>query len=449
MPRNGGGDYYLPPGTEAAPDTTVDSARYNVFTADVEEELNRLIDSYVAAGGDLSGLEADIAALENNKVTKAGDTMTGHLTLPASPAAANAVRKDYVDTADALKVAKDGDTMTGHLSLPTSPAAANAVRKDYVDAADTAVTNAKVAKAGDQMTGQLTTAPSQSIAYGGSVGSIEVRSTGTGDAAISFHRPGGGFACNFGLGSDHNFYFGGWSYGGATHRLWSTRDFNYTPLNKAGDTMSGAFTCSSSIFTSANFHLSSGNGLYFEGGYTVRLYWDGSNIVSSAGFFAGGIKSGSGYACKQGTAGGYSNTFNYFWTNSVMQQWVDNVNTGNVSVTSDYRAKKNVLDLPSTWDTVKALHPIKFEYNDWTPPWHIPPPPEEGQPKAPSLFMADGVERWGFLAHELQDALIMDAATGYKDTTEEIQSPNPWTVIAALTKALQEAMARIEALEAR
>ena len=63
--------------------------------------------------------------------------------------------------------------------------------------------------------------------------------------------------------------------------------------------------------------------------------------------------------------------------------------------------------------------------------------------------MADGVERWGFLAHELQDALIMDAATGYKDTTEEIQSPNPWTVIAALTKALQEAMARIEALEAR
>jgi hypothetical protein len=29
-----------------------------------------------------------------------------------------------------------------------------------------------------------------------------------------------------------------------------------------------------------------------------------------------------------------------------------------------------------------------------------------------------------------------------------IQAPNPWTVIAALTKALQEAMARIEALEA-
>jgi len=36
------------------------------------------------------------------------------------------------------KVAKAGDTMTGHLGLPTGPAATNAVRKDYVDAADAA-----------------------------------------------------------------------------------------------------------------------------------------------------------------------------------------------------------------------------------------------------------------------------------------------------------------------
>jgi hypothetical protein len=44
--------------------------------------------------------------------------------------------------------------------------------------------------------------------------------------------------------------------------------------------------------------------------------------------------------------------------------------------------------------------------------------------------------------------LIADAATGVKDDENRIQSPNPWTVIAVLTKALQEAMARIEALEA-
>jgi hypothetical protein len=50
--------------------------------------------------------------------------MTGHLTLPTGPAAANAVRKDYVDAADALKVSKAGDTMTGVLSVipPTGSA---------------------------------------------------------------------------------------------------------------------------------------------------------------------------------------------------------------------------------------------------------------------------------------------------------------------------------------
>jgi len=49
-------------------------------------------------------------------VAKAGDTMTGHLSLPTAPAAANAVRKDYVDSAVATKA-----------------------DKTYVDAADTAL----------------------------------------------------------------------------------------------------------------------------------------------------------------------------------------------------------------------------------------------------------------------------------------------------------------------
>jgi hypothetical protein len=51
----------------------------------------------------------------------AGDTMLGHLTLPTGPAAANAVRKDYVDAAvsagDALRVARAGDVMSGNLTI--------------------------------------------------------------------------------------------------------------------------------------------------------------------------------------------------------------------------------------------------------------------------------------------------------------------------------------------
>jgi hypothetical protein len=64
-------------------------------------------------------------------------TMTAGLNVVTPTAAAHATRKDYVDTADALKLPLAGGTMTGTLSLvagnPTL--AAHATRKDYVDAA--------------------------------------------------------------------------------------------------------------------------------------------------------------------------------------------------------------------------------------------------------------------------------------------------------------------------
>jgi hypothetical protein len=43
--------------------------------------------------------------------------------------------------------------------------------------------------------------------------------------------------------------------------------------------------------------------------------------------------------------------------------------------------------------------------------------------------------------------LTPSAANGLKDAPDEIQSLNLPTLLAALTRALQEAMARIEALE--
>jgi hypothetical protein len=148
---------------------------------------------------------------------------------------------------------------------------------------------------------------------------------------------------------------------------------------------------------------------------------------------------------------------------------VDATNVGTVAFTSDYRIKKDIADLPTMWDTVKALRPVKYTQAEFTPPAQL-----EANDKARSahqarvaeakaknedalpseiptepMFFADDIERWGFIAHELQDTLIQTAATGVKDSPDHVQSPNPFTVIAALTKALQEAMVRIEALEAR
>jgi microcystin-dependent protein len=69
------------------------------------------------------------------RVAKAGDTMTGPLTLPGSPSSGlHAATKAYTDAADALKVNKAGDTMTGPLTLPADPTAAlHAATKQYID----------------------------------------------------------------------------------------------------------------------------------------------------------------------------------------------------------------------------------------------------------------------------------------------------------------------------
>jgi hypothetical protein len=48
----------------------------------------------------------------------------------------------------------------------------------------------------------------------------------------------------------------------------------------------------------------------------------------------------------------------------------------------------------------------------------------------------------------LQETLTPSAASGVKDGPN-LQSPNPWTIIAALTRTVQEMQARIEALEAK
>ena len=215
--------------------------------------------------------------------------------------------------------------------------------------------------------------------------------------------------------------------------------------------------------------------IYFAGvaqGYSKYLRY-----LNSSGYFeiAGGfLRGGTGsYACRSGSNGTYTGSqFNLQYNAGPVALWIDSSNMGNISVTSDYRIKKDVIDLPGMWDTVKALRPIEYTQAEFSPPSHIvytaeqvrkarekyqqavergdadlPPKPVEGDLVKP-MFEADNIERWGFIAHELAETLVPSAVDGVKDAPNHVQSPNPCTVIAALTKALQEAMTRIEALEA-
>jgi len=215
------------------------------------------------------------------------------------------------------------------------------------------------------------------------------------------------------------------------------------------------------------FRLNTGNLALLNNAYTadVQTFFDDGTISCQGHLIAVGQVNANGFICRAGMGGGAPGyNFNYYWTGSSMQGWVDTTNVGNVSGLSDYRIKKDVIDLPGMWDTVKALRPIKYTQAEFSPPSHVKhvadelaksrKEAEEYPEIAPKevatgpMFEADDVERWGFLAHELQETLTPSASTGVKDSPDTIQAPNPWTVIATLTKALQEAMARIEALEA-
>jgi hypothetical protein len=189
------------------------------------------------------------------------------------------------------------------------------------------------------------------------------------------------------------------------------------------------------------------------------------NTVNTGNLNGTAVTASYGYQTRQGiSVGGFGAPFfNLFYSGGQTLIYMDNVLAGVVAAASDYRIKKDVIDLPGMWDTAKALRPIKYTHQQFSPPSHVKhvadqikaakeeaaanPDATPREVSTAPFIEADDIERWGFVAHELQELLIPSAASGVKDDPGAIQSPNPWTVIAVLTKALQEAMARIEALE--
>lgn len=194
-----------------------------------------------------------------------------------------------------------------------------------------------------------------------------------------------------------------------------------------------------------------------EGGYSgfgapspLSVYGtiNGGARTLAGQFFTGGVNANSGftargYASRSGVnsaATTSSNLWNisYSVADGSISVWVGTANLAYIlPPASDYRTKKDVTVLPSMWDRVKELRPVSYTRAQYT------------MPGVGGTIEADDIERWGFLAHELQETLVPTVATGVKDEPESLQRPDPLTVIAALTKALQEAMARIEALEAK
>tara|TARA_B100000927_G_scaffold240500_1_gene201804 strand:- start:499 stop:1674 length:1176 start_codon:yes stop_codon:yes gene_type:complete len=142
-----------------------------------------------------------------------------------------------------------------------------------------------------------------------------------------------------------------------------------------------------------------------------------------------GIVSKQGIAANATTA----SLYNFYWTGTGLQMWIDGSNQGIVSVSSDYRVKKNITtQTASGIDKIKQLRPVNYEFTD----------------NESLCFKKDGVERVGFIAHEVAE-VIPSAVDGEKDAADSVQSLRTIEIVSVLTKALQEAVAKIETLEAK
>lgn len=127
-----------------------------------------------------------------------------------------------------------------------------------------------------------------------------------------------------------------------------------------------------------------------------------------------------------------NNRFYLSWNGSAMYATVDGVVTALIGAPSDYRIKKNIEPASEGIEAIKKLKPCVYSIKET---------------KINGLEVEENNDRLhGFIAHELAE-VVPDAVVGAKDDPEQMQTVSPMPVVSVLTKALQEAVERIESLE--
>ena len=160
-----------------------------------------------------------------------------------------------------------------------------------------------------------------------------------------------------------------------------------------------------------------------------------ANTVTGVGINPSGLVT----ATRNGSTGGPVGIFNRTTSDGdIVLFRKDGTTVGSISTsggttsyntTSDYRLKENLVALTGAVDRIKELPVHQFN------------------------FIGHNKTVDGFLAHELQ-AVVPEAVTGIKDGLDEEGNPEYQAIdqsklVPLLTAALQEALARIEALEAK
>jgi hypothetical protein len=473
MPQDGSNNYQYPPGTPGIPDQTIESEAYNTFLDDlVTNDLN--IPRPIHRGG--TNATTAHQALINLKGEEAMQQVTNYDTFPF-------VAGSFYSDAGATSAPTAG-AYTGICYLHPVPGWVTVEARSLDDATNpgTLWVRQKRSSVWSAWTQQPSGAADLDARYVNTAGD-----TMTGAAIFSndltvqgdlyTQRAAGPTGIvKFGNSGTKYLYFDGSKFAltatlavGGNIEAGTVTATSHIATSDSGLTISvpaGQYARYSSSVAGVRTWLfgtdASGTYTVVDGSYGVRY----AITTSGKHTFTGDVELGQGFFGRQGVSGGYSPSRHNFFYNpggGQIQTWVDGTYTGDIQIASDYRIKKDVTGLPTMWDTVKALRPIKYSQAQFSPPSHIKyvaqetlkarkeaeefPNAAPREVNAGPLYENDDTERWGFIAHELQETLTPSAATGVKDSPDTVQSPNPFTVIAALTKALQEAMARIEALE--
>lgn len=152
----------------------------------------------------------------------------------------------------------------------------------------------------------------------------------------------------------------------------------------------------------------------------------------SGGATVGGAVKAKGYNTRTGPTGAFGgHVFNINWTGSAAKLYINSTSYDLSISSSDYRIKQGIQPLTvNCIERIKQLRPVEYQYKDY------------------ETFQADGVTREGFIAHEVAE-VIPSGCNGAKDADGEIQTLRLDAILSVTVKALQEAVTKIEALEAR
>jgi hypothetical protein len=190
--------------------------------------------------------------------------------------------------------------------------------------------------------------------------------------------------------------------------------------------------------TSGGYLKASNNGTYFDATYNSHNFVSNNNGTEILRVYHTGTLENFGTRIKyvNSSPNGTSNWFLYCDDSTTLRAEIRsngglaNYQANNVNL-SDERTKKDIIPLESYWDKFKAIEIVKFKYNDQThEDFNIGVIAQQVESVAPEFIDADG---WG-------------------ETPEDgvpLKSVYTADLHHATIKVLQEAMAKIEQLEAK